>query len=45
MLDWLVGNFQLLGFSGQNWMWLSGVGLAVYVVTLVVARRRRARLP
>jgi hypothetical protein len=43
MLDWLVGNFNLFGLSGQNWMWLSGVGLALYIVTLVIAHRFETR--
>jgi hypothetical protein len=43
MLNWLVENCSLPGLGGQNWMWLSGVGLALYVVTLAVARRRQAR--
>jgi hypothetical protein len=44
MLDWLVGNSELLGLAGQNWMWLIGGGLLLYVVTLAIARRRHAGL-
>jgi hypothetical protein len=41
MLDWLVGNCSLLGLKGQNWMWLAGAGLALYLVTLAFARSRQ----
>jgi hypothetical protein len=43
MLDWLVGNCSMLGLPGQNWMWLIAAGLALYLVTLAIARRRQAR--
>jgi hypothetical protein len=43
MLDWLVGNCSLLGLKGQNWMWLAGLGLALYIIiTLAFARSRQA---
>jgi hypothetical protein len=44
MLSWLVGNCDLFGMACQNWMWLTGGGLLLYVATLAIARRRHARL-
>jgi hypothetical protein len=41
MLNWLTGNWDLFGFSGQNWMWLIGSGLLVYIALLAVTGRRR----
>jgi hypothetical protein len=42
MLNWLVGNSNLFGLPVQNWMLLVGGALALYILTLVVARQRRA---
>lgn len=42
MLNWLVGNCNLFGLPAQNWMLAVGGALALYVLTLVVARQRRA---
>jgi hypothetical protein len=44
MLSWLVDSYDLLGLPAQNWMWLTGGGLLLYVATLVIARRRHAGL-
>jgi hypothetical protein len=44
MLNWLVGNCELFGLTGQNWMWLIGGGLLLYVAMLAIARRRQARM-
>jgi hypothetical protein len=41
MLDWLTRNSELFGLSGQNWMWLTGSALLVYIALLAVAGRRR----
>jgi hypothetical protein len=40
MLDWLTDNWNLFGFSGQNWMWLTGVVLLIYFALLWAAGRR-----
>ena len=40
MLDWLTGNWELFGLSGQNWMWLTGAGFLIYAATLLLANRR-----
>lgn len=40
MLNWLTGNWEIFGLAGQNWMWLTGGGLLLYIVLLVVAGRR-----
>jgi hypothetical protein len=40
MRPWLVGNCDLFGVACQNWMWLTAGALRVYVVTLVIAKRR-----
>jgi hypothetical protein len=45
MLHWLVGNCELFGLTGQNWMLVVAGALALYVVMLMLARPRRARLP
>jgi uncharacterized membrane protein YdcZ (DUF606 family) len=42
-MDWLVDNFGLFGLPGQNWMWLTGAALALYLATLALARARQAR--
>jgi hypothetical protein len=44
MLNWLVENFDLLGLSGQNWMWLIGGAVALYAAMLAIARSRHAGL-
>ena len=44
MLEWLVGNCRVLGISGQNWMLVVLGALAIYIVTLLLMRRRM-RLP
>ena len=41
MMDWLIGNCDVLGLPCQNWMWVFGVGLLIYIAVLVVAGRRR----
>ena len=41
MMDWLIGNCDLLGLPCQNWMWVFGAGLLIYIAVLVVAGRRR----
>jgi hypothetical protein len=38
VLDWLIGNCELFGIAGQNWMLVLGGGLLLYVATLIVAR-------
>jgi hypothetical protein len=40
MLDWLVGDFELFGQLGQNWMLLVGGGLLLYIAIMIIARRR-----
>jgi hypothetical protein len=44
MLDWLVSNSEVLGLSGQNWMWLIGGALLLYVAMLLVTRSRHTHL-
>ncbi|HZL38686.1 MAG TPA: hypothetical protein VFC45_00190 [Pseudolabrys sp.] len=41
MMDWLIGNCDLIGLPCQNWMWVFGAGLLIYIAVLVVAGRRR----
>ena len=45
MLHWLVGNCDVFGFSAQNWMLVVAGVLLIYVLTLVLGRQKRARLP
>ncbi len=40
MLNWLTGNWDLFGLSGQNWMLLIGSALILYIVLLLVSDRR-----
>jgi len=40
MLEWLTGNWELFGLAGQNWMWLLGGGLLIYIALLTLAGRR-----
>ena len=39
-LNWLIGQFELFGFTIQNWMLLIGGVLLVYIVLLAIARRQ-----
>ena len=41
MLRWLVGNCDVFGLAAQNWMLVFAVALLLYVVTVLVLRRRR----
>jgi len=43
MLNWLVGNCEVFGVTGQNWMLVVGGGLLLYIAMLMVARRRQPR--
>ena len=38
-MNWLVGNFDLFGLSGQNWMLVVAGMVAIYIVTLLIGRR------
>ena len=40
MMDWLLGNWTVFGFDGQNWMWVFALALLIYIATLVCMRRR-----
>ncbi len=44
MLNWLVGNCDLFGLGGQNWMWLIGGAVLLYTVLLTIVRSRHAGL-
>ena len=41
MLDWLIGNCDVFGLPCQNWMWVFGAGLLIYIAVLIVAGRRK----
>jgi hypothetical protein len=41
MLNWLIGNCDLFGLPCQNWMWVFGGGLLIYIAVLVIAGRRQ----
>lgn len=41
VLEWLTGNYELFGLTGQNWMLLTGGGLLLYIAMLAVARHRQ----
>lgn len=40
MLNWLTGNCELFGFSGQNWMVVMAAALLVYIAALAIGRRQ-----
>jgi hypothetical protein len=42
VLNWLIGNCDLLGLPCQNWMWVFAVGLLFYIAALVIAGRWHA---
>ena len=42
MPDWLVENVSVFGLPVQNWLLVVAGGLALYVVTLALIRRRQA---
>ena len=44
MLRWLVGNFDVFGYSGQNWMLVVAGALLLYVLTLLLTRQSRTPL-
>jgi hypothetical protein len=44
MLNWLTGNCELFGLSGQNWMLVVAGGLLAYIVVLALGRRRHVGL-
>lgn len=44
VLQWLVGDCQLFGLTGQNWMLLVGSGLLFYIAGMVIVRRRQSDL-
>jgi len=44
MLHWLVGNCDLLGLPGQNWMLVVAGVLALYIAALAIGRRRQRAL-
>ncbi|MGH6682600.1 MAG: hypothetical protein ACRECA_01520 [Pseudolabrys sp.] len=41
MLNWLIGNCDVFGLPCQNWMWVFGAGLLIYIAVLVVAGHRQ----
>jgi hypothetical protein len=42
MLNWLTGNCELFGSTGQNWMLVVAGGLLLYIVMLAISYRRQA---
>jgi hypothetical protein len=38
-MNWLVGNFEVFGLPGQNWMLVVAGVVAAYVAMLAIARR------
>jgi hypothetical protein len=42
MLNWLTGNCELFGLTGQNWMLVVGGGLLLYIAVLAFGQRRQA---
>jgi hypothetical protein len=43
MMDWLVGTCDMFGPPCQNWMWVFGAGLLLYIAVLVIGGRRQTR--
>ena len=44
MLDWFIGDWQMFGLYGQNWMLAFGGGLLLYIAVLLIGRRRQSHL-
>ncbi len=44
MLNWLTGNCELFGLTGQNWMLVVAGGLLLYIGVLAIGQRRQADL-
>jgi hypothetical protein len=42
MLNWLTGNCELFGLTGQNWMLVVAGGLLLYIAALAIGHRREA---
>jgi hypothetical protein len=38
VLDWMIHDWEFLGFHGQIWMPVFAAGLALYIAVLVVMR-------
>lgn len=43
MLNWLIGNCEFFGYTGQNWMVALAGALLLYIAVLVIGRRRQTR--
>ena len=41
MLNWLTGNCELFGVTGQNWMLVVAGGLLLYIAVLAISHRRQ----
>jgi hypothetical protein len=44
MLDWLTGNSELFGISVQNWMWVTGSGIMIYIALVLLLDDRHRRV-
>ena len=42
MLNWLTANCDLFGLHAQNWMFVVGGGLLLYIAAMVISRGRQA---
>lgn len=40
MMGWLVGNCEMFGLAGQNWMLVVAGAVVAYVVVLLLLRWR-----
>lgn len=41
MLNWLTGNCELFGVTGQNWMLVVAGGVLLYIAVLAISHRRQ----
>jgi len=40
VLDWLIGNYEFFGLTGQRWIPVFAGALLIYIAVLIIARRR-----
>jgi hypothetical protein len=40
MMNWLTGDYDFFGFTGQNWMLLVAAALLAYIAVLAIGRRQ-----
>jgi len=39
VLDWLIGNYEFFGLTGQRWIPVFAGALLLYIAVLIIAQR------